>query len=75
MLLLFCKLNEFIVLNSIVSSAYIIGVNIYVADTTSCMYMMKGNGPIIEPWGTPVVIFDIPDLLSTKSIYCFLFVK
>ena len=73
---LFCKLNEFIVLNSVVSSAYIIGVNIFVADTISFMYMMKSNGPIFEPWGTPVVIFDIPDLLSSKSIYyCFLFVK
>ena len=53
----------------------IIGVNICVADTISFMYMMKSNGPKIEPCGTPVVIFDIPDLLSSKSIYCFLFVK
>ena len=60
---------------SVVSSAYIIWVNIFVADTLSFMYMMKSNGPTIEPCGTPGVIFDIPDLLSSKSIYCFLFVK
>ena len=46
-------------LNSVVSSAYIIGVNIFVADTISFMCMMKSNGPRIEPCGTPVVLFDM----------------
>ena len=37
--------------------------------------MINSNGPIIDPCGTPIVIGNISDLLSSISVYCFLFFK
>ena len=32
--------------------------------------MIKNKGPMIEPWGTPVVIGSAPDFTPFISTYC-----
>ena len=37
--------------------------------------MINNNGPRIDPCGTPIVKGKISDLLSSISVYCFLFLS
>ena len=46
-----------------VSSAYIIQLNNFVALGRSLMYIIKSNGPRIDPCGTPVVILRVSDFV------------
>ena len=60
-------------LNNVVSSAYIMNLNILLASEKSLIYIMINNkGPSIEPCGTPTVIGRISDFVSSNSTYCFL---
>ena len=43
-------------LNSVVSSAYIINLNILLASEKSLIYMINNKGPSIEPCGTPTLL-------------------
>ena len=63
------------VLDKVVSSAYIIKSNFFVDSGKSFIYMINNNGPRIDPCGTPIVKGKISDLLSSISVYCFLFFK
>ena len=63
--------KDFKLLNSVVSSAYIINLNILLAWEKSLIYMINNKGPSIEPCGTPIVIGRISDLVSSNSTYCF----
>ena len=63
--------KDFKLLNSVVSSAYIINLNILLALEKSLIYMINNKGPSIEPCGTPIVIGRISDLVSSNSTYCF----
>ena len=42
-----------------VSSAYFVQLNNFVALCRSLMYIVKSNGPRIDPCGTPVVILRV----------------
>ena len=68
-------LNVLMVLDKVVSSAYIIKSNFFVDSGKSFIYMINNNGPRIDPCGTPIVKGKISDLLSSISVYCFLFFK
>ena len=68
-------LNVLMVLDKVVSSAYIIKSNLCVDSGKSFIYMINNNGPRIDPCGTPIVKGKISDLLSSISVYCFLFFK
>ena len=48
-------LNVLMVLDKVVSSAYIIKSNFFVDSGKSCIYMINNNGPRIDPCGTPFV--------------------
>ena len=63
------------VLDKVVSSAYIIKSNLFVDSGKSFIYMINNNGPIIDPCGTPIVKGKISDLHFSISVYCFLFFK
>ena len=68
-------LNVLMVLDMVVSSAYIIKSNFFLDSGKSFIYMINNNGPTIDPCGTPIVKGKISDLLSSISVYCFLFFK
>ena len=68
-------LNVLMILDKVVSSAYIIKSNFFVDSGKSFIYMINNNGPRIDPCGTPIVKGKISDLLSSISVYCFLFFK
>ena len=68
-------LNALMVLDKVVSSAYIIKSNFSVDSQKSFIYMINNKGPRIDPCGTPIVKGKISDLLSSISVYCFLFFK
>ena len=63
------------VLDKVISSAYIIKSNFLVDSEKSFIYMINNKGPIIDPCGTPIVKGKISDLLSSMTVYCFLFLK
>ena len=65
------SLKDVKVLNNVVSSAYIINLNMLLAYVKSFMYMINNNGPRIEPCGTPTAIGRISDFISSISTYCF----
>ena len=60
-------LKKCIVLERVVSSAYIINLNIWLASGNSFMYIMKRSEPSMEPCGTPVVIGNMPDIMSLST--------
>ena len=60
------------VLSRVVSSAYMMGVNVSLAMARSSIYIKKRRGPNIDPWGTPVVIISVADWVLLNSTYCFL---
>ena len=68
-------LNVLMVLDKVVSLAYIIKSNFFVDSGKSFIYMINNNGPRIDPCGTPIVKGKISDLLSSISVYCFLFLR
>ena len=41
----------------------------------SFLYIRKRSGPKMEPWGTPVTIGKVSDLVSFTSTNCYLFDK
>ena len=59
-------------LNNVVSSAYIINLNILLASEKPLIYVINNKGPSIEPCGTPTVIGRTSDFVSSNSTYCFL---
>ena len=61
--LLCSLLNELMVLDKVVSSAYIIKSNCLVDSEKSFIYMINNKGPIIDPCGTPIGKGKISDLL------------
>ena len=67
-------LNVLMVLDKVVSSAYIIKSTFF-CGFGEIVYMINNNGPRIDPCGTPIVKGKISDLLSSISVYCFLFFK
>ena len=73
--LLCSLLNELMVLDKVISSAYIIKSNFLVDSEKSFIYMINNKGPRIDPCGTLIVKGKISDLLSSISVYCFLFFK
>ena len=73
--LLCSLLNELMVLDKVVSSAYIIKSNFLVDSEKSFIYMINNKGPRIDPYGTPIVKGKISDLLYSISVYCFLLFK
>ena len=62
-------------LSSVVSSAYMMGVNFALAMARSLIYIKKRRGPNIDPWGTPVDIISVADCVLLNSTYCFLLDK
>ena len=71
--LLCSLLNVFMVLDKVVSSAYIIKSNCLVGSVKSFLYMIHNKGPIIEPCGTPIlkVLFQISNLQFPYIVSCF----
>ena len=57
------------VLNKVVSSAYIIKLIILLAFGKSFMYIINNKGPRIDPCGTPMFIDKISDLAFSNSTY------
>ena len=47
----------------VVSSAYIMKLNMLLASEKSFIYIIHSNGPRIEPFGTPVVIGKMLDFM------------
>ena len=66
------EFKDWIVVNKVVSSAYITYLNVLLDFCKSFMYITKRSGPIMDPYGTPVVI---DKMLSSYVTYCFLFFK
>ena len=56
------------VLSNVVSSAYIMGDNFGLAKARSLIYIKKSSGPRIDPWGTPVDIVYVVDLIVNFNI-------
>ena len=52
------SLKDLMVLNKVVSSAYIIKLNILLAFGISFMYIINNKGPRIDPCGTKIFISD-----------------
>ena len=59
----------------VVSSAYIIKFNFWLALTKSLIYIINNSGPRTKPCGTPVEILSMSDLASSISTYGFLSVR
>ena len=58
-----------------VSSAYMMCVNVALAMARSLIYLKKTRSPNIDPSGTPVVIISAADCVLLTSTYCFLLDK
>ena len=56
--------------NKLVSSANSIGLRMFETFTISFIYMIKSNGPNMDPWGTPQVIFMYSDYVLLYNTYC-----
>ena len=69
------EFKDWIVVNRVVSPAYITYLNVLLDFGRSLMYITKRSGPIMEPCGTPVVIGRVSEMLSSYVTYCFLFFK
>ena len=69
------EFKDWIVVNRVVSSAYITYLNVLLDFGRSLMYITKRSGPIMEPCGTPVVIGRVSEILSSYVTYYFLFFK
>ena len=63
------SLNDLMVLNKVVSLAYIIKLNILLALGKLSMYIINNKGPRIDPCGTPKFIDKISDLAFSNSTY------
>ena len=63
------SLQDLMVLNKVVSSAYIIKFNILLAFGKSFMYIINNKGPMTDPCGTPKFIDKISDLAFSNSTY------
>ena len=62
--------NAFVVVTSVVSSAYIIHLNTLLEKTMSFIYIVNNKGPSIEPCGTPVKMLALQDtVLSNSTCY------
>ena len=63
-------------LGNVVSSEYIVKLNISLAcEKSLTLYMINNSDPMIEPYGTPIVIAKMSDSICSISIYCFQFYK
>ncbi len=51
----------YIVVERVVSSAYIMNLNKSLELAISFTYIIKGKGQSMDPWGTPVVTASISD--------------
>ena len=69
------EFKDWIVVNRVVSSAYITYLNVLLDFGGSLMYITNKSGPIMEPYGTPVVIGRVSEMLSSYVTYRFLFFK
>ena len=56
--------------NSVESSAYMIILNRSVHDGKSLKYTEKINDSRTEPWGTPVLIYNVSEMKPLKSTTC-----
>ena len=63
------SLQDLMVLNKMVSSAYIIKLNILLAFGKSFMYIINNKGPRIDPCGTQMFIDKISALAFSNSTY------
>ena len=68
-------LNLLIVLVKVVSSAYMMKLNISLASAKSLIQIINNSGPRIEPCGTPVVIDKMFDFVLFISVYCLRFIN
>ena len=75
MFLFVSSLNESIVLESVVSSAYIMKWKRSLDSGKSFIYIRKRSAPKMDPWGTPVTIDRDSDIVSFSSTNCCLFDK
>ena len=64
MFLLLSSLNDSIVLERVVSSAYIMKWKRLLDSGKSFIYIRKRSGPKMEPWGIPVTIDRVSDIVS-----------
>ena len=69
------EFKDWIVVNRVVSSAYITYLNVLLDFGKLLMYITKRSGPIMEPCRTTVVIGTVSEMLSSYVTYCFLFFK
>ena len=63
------------VLNKVVSSKYIVKLNILLAFRKSLMYIINNKGPRKDPCGTPMFMDKISDLAFSNSTYWLRFFK
>ena len=63
------------VLDIVVSSAYTMNSNMLLVSQKSFVYIMNKSGPRIQVCAKPIVMSKVSDLISSISVYCFLFVK
>ena len=57
-------------LSRVVSSAYMLGVNLLLAIARSLIYIKSSRGLRIEPGGTPTAIVSAADSVLLNSTYC-----
>ena len=72
LILLLCVWG-FRVVNSVVSSAYVMNLIKSELFGRSFMYKRKKKGPNIDPCGTPVLMLSRSEVASGNLMYCFLF--
>ena len=77
MFLFVSSLNESIELESVMSSAYIMKWKRSLDSGKSFIYIIfffwKRSAPKMDPWGTPVTIGRVSDLVSFTSTNCCIF--
>ena len=56
-----CLSKTFAVVNNVVSSAYMMNLNLSLHLMISLIYIVNKRGPSMDPWGTPVTIFTLFD--------------
>ena len=70
-----CLSKTFAVVNNVVSSAYMMNLNLSLHVMISLIYIVNKRGPSMDPWGTPVTIFTLSDWIVSNTTYCFLLDK
>ena len=67
---MWCEVFSVKIVYSVVSSAYKRCCNLSLELIISLTYMLKSNGPRIEPCGIPVVIMARSELVLLNKTYC-----